>query len=85
MDVREPDEWEAGHIPGAALIPRSLFEYQAAEKHPDEESRFVVAAPAEPWRSGGEDSPGDGLHERRQHGRRRKRLEGDGLRDSVDS
>ncbi len=42
MDGREPDEWEAGHIPGAALIPRGLLEYQAAEKRPDEESRIVV-------------------------------------------
>lgn len=85
MDVREPDEWEAGRIPGAALIPRGLFEYQASEKLPDEESHIVIAVPAEPWRSGDEDSPGDGLHKRRQHGRRRKRLEGDGLRDRVDS
>lgn len=42
MDVREPDEWEAGHMPGAALIPRGLFEYQSAEKLPDEEPRIVV-------------------------------------------
>ena len=44
VDVREPDEWEAGHmhIPGAAMIPCGLLEYQAAEKLPDEESRIVV-------------------------------------------
>lgn len=42
VDVREPDEWEAEHIPGAALIPRGLLEYQVAEKLPDEESRIVV-------------------------------------------
>jgi rhodanese-related sulfurtransferase len=42
VEVREPDEWEAGHIPGAALIPRGLLECQAAEKLPDEESRIAV-------------------------------------------
>lgn len=26
VDVREPDEWEDGHIPGAVLIPLSAFD-----------------------------------------------------------
>ncbi len=34
MDVREPDEWEAGHIPGAALIPRGLLEYPGRRETP---------------------------------------------------
>ena len=29
VDVREPAEWQQGHIPGAVLIPRGLLEFQA--------------------------------------------------------
>jgi adenylyltransferase/sulfurtransferase len=42
VDVREPAEWEEGHIPGAANIPRGLLEYQAADKLPDKDARIVV-------------------------------------------
>ena len=42
VDVREPDEWEAGHIPGAKPLPRGLLEYRAAEELPDEDARIVV-------------------------------------------
>ncbi len=31
VDVREPDEWEAGHVPGAKHLPRGLLEYKAAD------------------------------------------------------
>ena len=31
-DVRELDEWGAGHIPGARLIPRGALEHRAAEE-----------------------------------------------------
>lgn len=41
VDVREPDEWEAGHIPGAKLIPRGVLEYQAADELPDRDARIV--------------------------------------------
>ena len=34
VDVREPDEWEVGHIPGAALIPRGLLEYPGRRETP---------------------------------------------------
>ena len=27
IDVREPDEWAAGHVPGATLIPRGVLEF----------------------------------------------------------
>ncbi|MHB2168864.1 rhodanese-like domain-containing protein [Alsobacter sp. R-9] len=26
VDVREPNEWEAGHIPGSVLMPLSVFD-----------------------------------------------------------
>lgn len=29
LDVREPAEWEKGHIPGALLAPRGLLEWYA--------------------------------------------------------
>ena len=42
VDVREPDEWGAGHIPGATLIPRGVLEHRAAEELPDRDRRIVV-------------------------------------------
>ena len=32
VDVREPNEWDAGHIPGAALNPLSVFDPSALPK-----------------------------------------------------
>src|SRR5947209_20039492 len=29
LDVREPAEWEKGHIPGALLTPRGMLEWYA--------------------------------------------------------
>lgn len=29
LDVREPNEWQAGHVPGAAHVPRGLLEFKA--------------------------------------------------------
>ena len=42
IDVREPYEWEAGHIPGARLIPRGTPEDRSAEELPDRGRRIVV-------------------------------------------
>jgi phage shock protein E len=42
LDVREPDEFEAGHIPGAKPLPRGLLEYKVAEELPDKDARIVV-------------------------------------------
>lgn len=33
IDVREPDEWEAGHIAEARLIPLSVFDARQHEVH----------------------------------------------------
>jgi rhodanese-related sulfurtransferase/glyoxylase-like metal-dependent hydrolase (beta-lactamase superfamily II) len=46
VDVREPDEWEAGHAPGARLIPMSQIEARLGEL--DEKKATVVIC-----RSGG--------------------------------
>jgi rhodanese-related sulfurtransferase len=41
LDVREPDEWAAGHIDGATLIPLGELEARAAEL-PDDTDIVVV-------------------------------------------
>ncbi len=50
LDVRETDEWERGHIPGAVHAPRGLLEWYADPSSPyakpalteDREARIVV-------------------------------------------
>jgi rhodanese-related sulfurtransferase len=37
LDVREPDEWDAGHIPGAHWIPLGLLEERFGELDPGKE------------------------------------------------
>jgi rhodanese-related sulfurtransferase len=49
LDVREPDEWESGHIPGAKHIPLSVIAKALSELDPKKET-FVVC------RSGGRSS-----------------------------
>jgi len=39
VDVREPNEWEAGHIPGSVLLPLSSFDPDAI---PDPAGRRIV-------------------------------------------
>ena len=41
LDVREPNEWEAGHIPGATLIPLGELESRLDEV-PTDQSVVVV-------------------------------------------
>lgn len=42
LDVREPEEYAAGHLPGAASIPRGLLEYKASSELPDRDRRIVT-------------------------------------------
>lgn len=42
LDVREPGEWEQGHIPGAKHIPRGMLEYLANAELPEKDARIVV-------------------------------------------
>jgi molybdopterin/thiamine biosynthesis adenylyltransferase/rhodanese-related sulfurtransferase len=42
VDVREPDEWANGHIPGAIYIPRGFLELRIEEKVPDKTKEVVV-------------------------------------------
>ena len=42
LDVREQDEYDAGHIPGAILIPYTQIEEKADEMLPDKEQLILV-------------------------------------------
>jgi rhodanese-related sulfurtransferase len=41
LDVREPDEWAAGHVPGATHIPMGEVGSRAAEV-PQDEDIYVI-------------------------------------------
>ncbi|HUW03798.1 MAG TPA: molybdopterin-synthase adenylyltransferase MoeB [Acidimicrobiales bacterium] len=42
LDVREPDEFEQGAVPGAVFIPRGQLESQIEGKIPDKSTRIIV-------------------------------------------
>lgn len=42
IDVREPDEWANGHVPGATYIPRGFLELRVEEKVPDKSQEVVL-------------------------------------------
>ncbi|MEM7249296.1 MAG: molybdopterin-synthase adenylyltransferase MoeB [Acidobacteriota bacterium] len=42
LDVREPDEWSTGHVPGASHLPRGLLEVRCGEILPDRARRTVL-------------------------------------------
>lgn len=42
LDVREKDEFDAGHIPGAVLIPYTEIDQKAKEILPDQEKQILV-------------------------------------------
>jgi rhodanese-related sulfurtransferase len=42
VDVREPDEYAAGHIPGILLIPTSEFVDRYEQKLKDKEHTYVM-------------------------------------------
>ena len=41
-DVREKDEWNAGHIPGAVHVPKSYLEQWAEDRLPEKEKTTVL-------------------------------------------
>ncbi len=42
VDVREPEEWSAGHIPGALHVPKSYLESRIEGAIPDREKHVVL-------------------------------------------
>ncbi len=42
LDVREPDEYEQGALPGAVHLPRGHLEFQVEGRLPDKSARLVV-------------------------------------------
>src|SRR6476660_9037532 len=42
VDVREPEEWGAGHIPGAIHVPKSYFESRIEGAVPDRDKHVVL-------------------------------------------
>jgi molybdopterin/thiamine biosynthesis adenylyltransferase/rhodanese-related sulfurtransferase len=42
IDVRESEEWDAGHIPGAKHVPRGYLESRIEGAAPDRDGRLVV-------------------------------------------
>jgi sulfur-carrier protein adenylyltransferase/sulfurtransferase len=42
LDVREPDEWKEGHLPGALHIPRGYLEQRVEGLVPDRNTEIVV-------------------------------------------
>ena len=42
IDVREVDEWDRGHIPGAKHVPRSYLESRIEAAAPDKDARVVL-------------------------------------------
>ncbi len=42
LDVREQDEFDEGHIPGAILIPYTEIENKAVEMLPDKDKQILV-------------------------------------------
>jgi molybdopterin/thiamine biosynthesis adenylyltransferase/rhodanese-related sulfurtransferase len=42
VDVREPEEWSAGHIPGALHVPKSYLESRIEGNVPDREAHVVL-------------------------------------------
>src|SRR2546422_8713948 len=41
-DVREKDEWNAGHIPGAVHVPKSYLEQWAEDRLPEKDKTTVL-------------------------------------------
>jgi molybdopterin/thiamine biosynthesis adenylyltransferase/rhodanese-related sulfurtransferase len=42
IDVREPDEWSAGHIPGAKHVPKSYLESRIEGAVPDRDAHVIL-------------------------------------------
>ena len=70
IDVREQDEWDEGHIPGAVHIPRGNLESRIERTAPDRSEPIVIyCAAGQPLGVRGEDARGARLRERQSRTR----------------
>ena len=82
--MRERDEWDEGHIPGAVHVPRGNLGAADREGVPDRDGRVIVyCASGSRSAFATQDAPGARLHERRQPRRRLHRLEAERLPDAA--
>ena len=65
LDVREPDEYEQGAIPGAVHIPRGTMESSVENRIPDKSAPVIVHCAGDRADDG---QPGDGDHQALQPG-----------------
>ena len=42
LDVREKEEWDAGHVDGAIHIPRGMLEFKVEEAIPDKTKLIIL-------------------------------------------
>src|ERR1700741_1129208 len=42
LDVREKDEWDEGHLPGATFLPRGFLEVRGEKAVPDKDKPVIV-------------------------------------------
>jgi len=42
IDIREPQEFEAGNIPGSVNIPRGLLEFKITKKYPNRDTAIII-------------------------------------------
>ena len=42
LDVREPDEFAVGHLPGAVNVPRGMLEFRIGELQPDGDAAILL-------------------------------------------
>ena len=80
VDVREPGEYNASHIPGSSLIPRRMLEFDLPVAVPHPDSLTVLCDGRLPARRQGRANCGSyGLFQRGLAGRRGESLDEPGL------
>ena len=82
VDVRESEEWDAGHIPGAKHVPRGYLESRIEGAVADRDQRVVLYCASGPALGARRQhaARAAGLRERRLHERRHHAVEGPRLR-----
>ena len=84
LDVREPAEWEKGHISGVLLVPRGMLEWYADPTTPYAKPELTTQTRCSHHRhvcvgrtldAGCRDPQEDGLHRRAEHGWRLQCME----------